>query len=585
MSLSGPGHDCNRDNRGEVVGADPVAEAFRTWMRTCARSGWVGGLDIEVLGVDRAVGRVTAEPVRAACSTPAYRAAAMDGIAVCARDTAGARAWAGIRLTPDQFELVDTGDPVPAGRDAVVMREDIRLTGEGEAVVGAAVTPGRHVRGVGEDIEAGQAVLPAGHSIRPVDAAALAAAGHVSVPVRRRPIVAILPTGDEIRPLGSVLAPGEVLDTNSIMLAGLTSDAGGEARAMPIVPDQPDRIAAAVVEASRRVDLVLVIAGSSAGRDDHTAAVVRRLGAIAAHGVAMRPGHPVLLGVLGGERPVPIVGVPGYPASAERAFVAFVLPMLRRLLGQAQPAVDAVAARLGSAVESAEHLDEYVRVRLARVLDPRTALESLVAIPLSRGAGALDAIIRAEAVVRVPVGHRGFPAGACVWPVPVAGAVFGAGTTLVSGLESPATAALLAADGLGRHGDGTVQWTGTDPDAATDALVGGLCHAAALQLATGEHSPGPDVLAGIVARAGEMTVLEIARTDVAVEVLVVPVVAFDSPAVVRLRTGLRSAAFRRALLECADYSGRNAGRETIHGPAGAASRDPVADACTALSRE
>lgn len=161
-----------------AVGADPVAEAFGAWMRTCTRAGWVAAVDVEVVGVGAAGGRVTAEPVRARWSVPAYRAAAMDGVAVQAADTDNATPRKPVRLLPMDFDLVDTGDLMLSGRDAVIMREHVRLAGDGSAEIDASVTPGRHVRSVGEDIQAGKLVLPVGHRIRPVDVAALAAAGH-----------------------------------------------------------------------------------------------------------------------------------------------------------------------------------------------------------------------------------------------------------------------------------------------------------------------------------------------------------------------------------------------------------------------
>jgi putative molybdopterin biosynthesis protein len=550
----------------DVVGADPVAEAFRMWMRSCARAGWVAAVDVELVGVVAAGGRVTAEPVRALWSVPAYRAAAMDGIAVKAADTTTAMQQRPARLLLAEFDLIDTGDVMPDGRDAVIMREHVRMMNDGSAEIDTAVAPGRHVRPVGEDIEAGQPVLPAGHRIRPVDAAALAAAGHHTVRVRRRPVVAILPTGDEVRPFGAVLALGEVLDTNSLMLAGMTEEAGGTALRPPIVADRPDQIVAAVAQAAQRADVVLVIAGSSAGRGDHTATAVRRLGQIAVHGVAMRPGHPVLLGVLSGDRPVPVVGIPGYPASAERAFECFVRPLLRRMLETSGSAGErGVPARLGCAVRSAQHLDEYLRVRLARIVDPRTGRDELVVSPLQRGAGAMNAMVQSEAVLRIPAGVTGFAAGAEVRPVPIAGAAFGAQTTLISGLRSLATDALLE---LRRREipRGSVQWTDSGARDAIEELATGLCHAAALALNQDAEGAAVDLLAALVARIGDITVLEVARTGSTSEVLVLPAPAFDSPPIVALRTVLCSTAFQRRLLECDGYSGRSAGRETWHGP-------------------
>lgn len=368
-----------------------------------------------------------------------------------------------------------------------------------------------------------------------------------------------------MRPVGAVLAPGEVLDTNSLMLAGMVEETGGKALRLPIAPDRPDQIAAAVVQAAESADVVLVIAGSSAGRGDHTATVVRRLGRTAVHGVAMRPGHPVLLGVLSGHRPVP-VGVPGYPASAERTFTCFVGPLLRRLLARGRSArEEGIPARLGCTVSSAEHLDEYVRLRLARIIDPRTGREGLVAIPLPRGAGALNTMVQTEAVLRIPAGANGFAAGAEIQPIPIAGAAFATATTIISGLRSPATDALLE---LRREETprGSVHWTEFGVQDASNALATGLCHAVALAQDHDADGGTADPIGGLIARVGEVTVIEIARTGSTSDVLVVPALAFDSQPITALRAVLRSTAFQRRLLECDGYSGRSAGRETWHGP-------------------
>jgi putative molybdopterin biosynthesis protein len=579
----------------DTVAADPVGEAVRTWMRACALAGWATVVGSETVAVTAARGRVTAEPVRARLPVPAYRAAAMDGIAVSTR---GIAAQTGdepgtIRLPPEQFDLVDTGDPVPEGRDAVVMREHVTFTPDGAAEISGPAVAGRHIRSVGEDIDAGAIVLPAGHRVRPVDAAALAAAGHTSILVRRRPVVAILPTGDEIRPVGATLAPGEILDTNSIMLSGLAEDAGCRVETLPIAPDAPDHIAVAVATAARTADLVLIVAGSSVGRDDHTASVIRRLGRVAVHGVAMRPGHPVVLGVLAGiekhtgsrevaaDRPevaglcvrpgapaVPVVGIPGYPASAERAFTCFVRPLLHRILDTGAPRVaeHGLAARLASAVVSAEHLDEYVRVRLARVFVPRTGQFTLVAVPLSRGAGALTALAQTEAILRIPAGTNGYPAGTTVRPAAVDGAAFAAYTTIVTGLVSPATATLVQLLGADRPVS-AMHWQNRTADAAVEALAEGLCHAAALTISFIAGRPDEQMAAALVDRLGPITLLELARTGARAEVLVVPAAAFDSIPIKELRTVLNSIAYRRALHAVPAYTGRGAGHETWHGPA------------------
>src|SRR5215210_4366727 len=256
----------------------PAAEALAAWRAACAAAGCPERVETVRLGLVEAVGRVTAEPVWATRSSPSFDASAMDGIAVRAADTVGASESTPVWLEPGAYVVLDTGDPIPEGFDAVVMREHVHHDDAGRAELRGAVAPYQHVRSIGEDVSATELLLPEGHRLRAVDVAAAAAAGAVDVLVHRAPVVAVIPTGDEIRPVGTPPAPGEILDTNSLMLSAQAEAAGCEAWRSQIVPDNPDRIAAAVRDAAARADLVIVVAGSSAGRDDHTASVVERLG-------------------------------------------------------------------------------------------------------------------------------------------------------------------------------------------------------------------------------------------------------------------------------------------------------------------
>jgi molybdopterin molybdotransferase/putative molybdopterin biosynthesis protein len=353
------------------------------------------------VALDAAVGRVTAEPIWATRSSPPFDAAAMDGIALRAADTRGASETAPLVLAPDAFAVVDTGDPLPEGYDAVVMREHIHYV-DGQAELRAAVAPYQHVRSIGEDISATELLLPAGHRLRAVDVAAAAAAGATEIVVRRAPVVAILPTGDEMRPAGSELAPGELLDTNSLMLAAQARAVGCEAITLPIEPDDQERIAAAIRDAVGRCDLMIVIAGSSAGRDDYTAQLVERLGALAVHGVAVRPGHPVVLGAI---EATPVIGAPGYPVSASLTFDIFAAPLLAELEGAVATPRPQTRARLARKVVSVIGSDDWVRVRLGRVGD------GLVASPLPRGAGVLTSLVRADGLLVIPTEVEGHHAG------------------------------------------------------------------------------------------------------------------------------------------------------------------------------
>ncbi|MBD0281480.1 MAG: molybdopterin biosynthesis protein, partial [Thermoleophilaceae bacterium] len=380
----------------------PAAEALTAWEEACAAAGCPTRLETVRLPLDEAVGRVLAEPVWAARSSPPFDAAAMDGIAVRAEDTIGASETTPVRLERDAYEVVDTGDPVHADYDAVVMREDVHEAGAGAVELRAAAPPYQHLRSIGEDVSAAELLLPAGHRLRPVDVAAAAAAGATEVVVRRRPVVAVVPTGDEIRPLDAELRPGELPDTNSLMLAAQVREAGCEAARHEIVPDDPERIAAAMREATAASDLVIVIAGSSAGRHDYTAVVLAEVGTLGVHGVAVKPGHPVVLGAADGT---PVLGAPGYPVSAALTFDIFAAPLLARLEGAPPPDWPRASARLTRKLPSSLGADDWVRVRLGRVRG------ELVATPLPRGAGVLTSLVRADGLLVVPARLEGHHAG------------------------------------------------------------------------------------------------------------------------------------------------------------------------------
>jgi putative molybdopterin biosynthesis protein len=403
----------------------PAAEALSAWRAACLAAGCPERVEAVRVGLDEAVGRVTAEPVWAMRSSPSFDASAMDGIAVRAADTVGASESTPVLLDAGAYVVLDTGDPLPDGFDAVVMREHVHVDDAGRAELRSAVAPYQHVRTIGEDVSATELLLPEGHRRRPVDVAAAASAGAVELLVRRRPVVAVLPTGDEIKPVGTDPAPGVILDTNSLMLAAQAEAAGCEAHRFEVTRDDPDEIAAAVRAAAARSDLVIVIAGSSAGRDDHTAEVVEKVGTLVVHGVAVRPGHPVVLGVVdddappgaphegmsgdapGGDarRPTPVLGAPGYPVSAALTFDIFAAPLLAQLEGAPPPEGPVARARLARKLASTMGMDDWVRVRLGRVGG------RLVATPLPRGAGVLTSLVRADGLLVVPAELEGHHAG------------------------------------------------------------------------------------------------------------------------------------------------------------------------------
>src|SRR5215472_2771447 len=380
----------------------PAAQALDAWRAAREATGCPERLPAITVPVAEAAGLVTAAPIWAVRSSPPFDAAGMDGIAVRSAGTLGASETTPVWLAPDSYDVVDTGDPMPDDKDAVVMREHVHYDSAGRAELRAAVPPYQHVRSIGEDVSAGELLLPEGHRLRAADLAAAAAAGQTQLSVRKKAFVLILPTGDEVRPIGTEPGPGQILDTNSLMLAEQVREAGCDARVLPIEPDDPARIAAVVRAAAGECDLLIVIAGSSAGRDDYTARVVAAAGTLAVHGVAVRPGHPVVLGVVGRT---PVLGAPGYPVSAALTFDIFAVPLLAELSGAPPRQRPRITARLARKLASPLGMDDWVRVRLGMVGG------AMVATPLPRGAGVLTSLVRADGLLVVPAGVEGHHPG------------------------------------------------------------------------------------------------------------------------------------------------------------------------------
>ena len=357
----------------------------------------LGALDhspAEAVPLDRAQGRITAAPVWAKSSSPHYDSAAMDGVAVRARDTVGATETSPVRLTiGDQALWIDTGDPMPSGYDAVIMVEVVHEVDEATIEIMSPTAPYEHVRPLGEDIVATELVLPENHRIRPVDLGACAAAGLTELQVRRRPSVAVIPTGAELVPLGSPLKPGDIIESNSLVLAGMVDEWGGLATRWPPVPDDRDKLREAVSRAAQEHDIVLINAGSSAGSADYTAEVVEEVGKLLVHGIAVRPAHPVVLGVVNNT---PVLGIPGYPVSSFLSCDLLVRPLIERKLGVFGPRREEVTATITRKVLSPMGEDEYLRVRVGRVG------ERLFATPVQRGAGVIMSLVRADGLVVIP---------------------------------------------------------------------------------------------------------------------------------------------------------------------------------------
>jgi putative molybdopterin biosynthesis protein len=378
---------------------DIPLEAARARFDAALDAAGVGNHDIEWVALDDALDRVTARPVFARLSSPHYHACAMDGIAVAAAATRGASETAPLllRLDADAF-VVDTGDPLPPGTDAVIMVEDLEPRGDGRVAIREPVAPWTHVRPIGEDIVATEAIVPKRRRLGPADLAAIASGGIVDVAVVRLPRVAIVTTGDElVDPAVAKPERGAIVDSNGVLLSAAVRRYGGVPVRFPRVPDDHAQLEAALEAALATCDIVIVNAGSSAGRHDFTARIFERFGDLLVHGVAIRPGHPLVL-ALGSEREgrrVPLLGIPGYPVSAAICADLFLAPLIERLAQRDAPDPATFEVTLTRKVFSPLGEDEFVRVVAARVG------ERIVAVPLRRGAGVITSLSRANALVTI----------------------------------------------------------------------------------------------------------------------------------------------------------------------------------------
>ncbi|GAB4388428.1 MAG: molybdopterin biosynthesis protein [Thermodesulfovibrionales bacterium] len=381
----------------------PLGEAAGKWFSRLAALKALAPLGAETVPVADSLGRVTAAPVTARISSPFYHSSAMDGYAVRFTDTFGASETSPKRLRIGQQAFyVDTGDPLPEGTNAVVMVEDVNVL-DGEIEILAPLTPWKSVRTIGEDIVATELILPENHRIRPVDMGAMLAGGHTSVLVRRRPRVALIPTGTEIVEPGSELRRGSIIEFNSRVLAGYVTQWGGEPLRMEIVPDDPDLLRKAVSEALGKADLVVINAGASAGSEDFTAQVVAELGEVVVHGLGIKPGKPAILGVAEGK---PVLGAPGYPVSAYLIFGLFARPLVMKWQGLEPEPPERVRAKLSRQVASSLGQEEFLRMKVGKVGG------AFIATPLGRGAGLLMTMVRADGVMSVPAMSEGLAAGA-----------------------------------------------------------------------------------------------------------------------------------------------------------------------------
>ena len=361
----------------------------------------------EFIKINDSLANVTAEAIWALNSSPNYDSSAMDGFAVNAVETISATETDPIYLKIGKQAIqVDTGDPVPIGFDAVIMIEHTSNPNADEIEIRQPVPPYNHVRKIGEDIVATELVLPQNHKIRPQDIAACAAAGITNINVHVPPKILIIPTGDEIIPIGEKrIRKEQIIDTNSIMLGSMITEFGAYPTLHPPIPDDEKKLKSTINEKIKDFDIILINAGSSAGRDDYTSSIINDLGEVIVHGIAIKPGHPVVLGIIEGK---PVIGIPGYPVSAALTTQLIVKQIINKKLGLIESQEKTIKATTTKKIASSIGEDEFIRVNVGKI-DGK-----FIVCPTQQGAGVLMSLVKSDGFLKIPRLTEGIESGTSV---------------------------------------------------------------------------------------------------------------------------------------------------------------------------
>lgn len=358
-------------------------------------------VEVEEIDVRKALNRVAAEEIYSIYSSPSFHSCGMDGVMVESKKTAAAREHMPLTLTKEDYMYCDTGDPLLKPYDAVIMIENI--VEEGDSItIQAPVHSWENVRPIGEDIIEKDLIFPQFHKFRPIDLSIMLSAGLKKVKVIKKPKLAIIPTGDEIVSGSEGLKVGEIIESNSAMFVAMAEEMGAEAEVLSIVKDDRELLKATVKEAMEKYDMVVMNAGSSAGRDDYTASIAKDLGKLLAHGISIRPGKPAVIASIGGK---PFIGVPGYPVSGHIVFQEVIETILEHKMHLKKKEVTVVEGELTRPAVSSLKNTEYVRVKVGKIKD------KLFFTPMDRGAGSSYSLSQSDGYLIIDKNSEGHVKG------------------------------------------------------------------------------------------------------------------------------------------------------------------------------
>lgn len=361
-------------------------------------------LKTENIKVQESFLRISSEAVFAKQSSPNFNSSAMDGISVISKNTFDADYTTPKTLFEiKDFIYVDTGDLIKEPYDAVIMIEDIQQNEDGSVEINKPASPWQHVRPMGEDIVANEMIIPKNHKIRAVDIGALLASNITKIKTYKKPQIGILPTGTEIvEPSDEYSKEGEIVESNSRVFENLAISYGGKSKRYDIEKDDFDKILKKVEQIVEENDIIIINAGSSAGREDFTAQIIEKLGKVIVHGIATKPGKPTILGIINEK---PIIGIPGYPVASYYVFDTFVKPLIFKLQGMPNEESEICEAFVSKRIISSLKHKEFVPVKLGTVKNRRTAT------PLNRGAGVTMSLVRADGFLLIDKNSEGYEVG------------------------------------------------------------------------------------------------------------------------------------------------------------------------------
>lgn len=389
-------------NRNLYLKTISVEEAYEKYMNALEKANFFLLKD-EIIKTEDSLNRVTSKAVFAKCNSPLFNASAMDGICVDSKKTKNASEENPVILKKGKdYQIVDTGDCIKDPFDAVIMAEDVIEIDDNSVKITEPVSSWNSVRPIGEDIVCSEMIIESKYKIKPIDIGAMIASGNLEINCIKKVNVGIIPTGTEIIDPKENPKEGDIIDSNSYMIKALVEDNNAIGKRYSIVKDDYELIKAQILKSVEENDITIINAGSSAGTEDFTVHILRKIGDVIVHGVSIKPGKPVILAIVNNK---PVIGLPGYPVSAYIAFDLFVKPVLDKLSGIEginNKYIDAIVSK--RIVSSLKHR-EYVRVKLGKVND------KFIASPLNRGAASQMSMVKADGLLVIPIQHEGVEAG------------------------------------------------------------------------------------------------------------------------------------------------------------------------------